>query len=176
MAVFTLFQTTFLMASLSLSVCHSEGLHYKSTAPGGHFPHFIGWDRNSGCFRPLKQEFLSESPPWAPESLRVFPNSPQQRLHLQWTVHSLDHQQLKRLNVVFQIQISRVNTEKVIWVENYTTAVDGDHVLRWSWESELPLECATHFVRIRGLAGDAKAPGLRFWSQWTSWEKVDGKE
>lgn len=51
-----------------------------------------------------------------------------------------------------------------------------DQVLHWSWESELPLECATHFVRVRSMVDDARVPEPRFWSGWTSWEEVDGKK
>lgn len=49
-------------------------------------------------------------------------------------------------------------------------------VLHWRWDSELPLECATHFVRLRGTVEEAGTPRPRPWSDWTSWEEVDGKK
>ncbi|XP_040351744.1 oncostatin-M-specific receptor subunit beta isoform X1 [Herpailurus yagouaroundi] len=139
MALFSAFQTTFLLALLSLKTYQSE--------------------------------VLSEPLSLAPESLEVSIDSARQCLHLQWSVHNLAyHQELK---MVFQIEISRIKTSNVIWVENYSTIVKRNQVLRWSWESKLPLECAKHSVRMRGAVDDAQVPELRFWSNWTSWEEVD---
>ncbi|XP_073747070.1 oncostatin-M-specific receptor subunit beta isoform X2 [Callorhinus ursinus] len=138
MALFSVFQTTFLLALLSL--------------------------------RTYQSEVLSEPLPWAPESLRVFINSTHQCLHLQWSVHNLAHHQ--ELKMVFQIEISRIKTSNVIWVENYSTTVKWNQVLHWSWESKLPLECAKHFIRMRSAVDDAKTPEQSFWSNWSSWEEV----
>ncbi|XP_044788538.1 oncostatin-M-specific receptor subunit beta isoform X5 [Bubalus bubalis] len=116
---------------------------------------------------------LSEPLPLTPESLNVSINSTKQCLHLQWTVHNPDyHQELK---MVFQIQISRFKASNVIWMENYSTTVKRNQVLHWSWESELPLECAIHFVRMRTMVDDARIPAPRFWSNWSSWEKADAQ-
>ncbi|XP_023481487.2 oncostatin-M-specific receptor subunit beta isoform X3 [Equus caballus] len=121
--------------------------------------------------RTCQSEVLSEPLPLTPESLDVSINSAQRCLHLQWRVHSLAyHQELK---MVFQIEISRINTSNVIWVDYYSTTVKWNQVLHWSWESELPLECATHFVRIRSRVDDARVPEPRFWSNWSSWKEVN---
>lgn len=47
-----------------------------------------------------------------------------------------------------------------------------NQTLKWSWESELPLECTSHFVRIRSLMDDAKL----VWNEWSSWKVVNGKK
>ncbi|KAB1281713.1 Oncostatin-M-specific receptor subunit beta [Camelus dromedarius] len=78
--------------------------------------------------------------------------------------------------MLFQIQISRMKTSNVIWVGNYSTVVKRDPVLHWSWKSELPLECATHFVRMRSRVDDAKIPEPRFWSNWSSWKEADAQK
>ncbi|XP_011821551.1 PREDICTED: oncostatin-M-specific receptor subunit beta isoform X3 [Mandrillus leucophaeus] len=120
--------------------------------------------------RTYQSEVLAERLPLTPVSLKVSTNSIRQSLHLQWTVHNLPyHQELK---MVFQIQISRIETSNVIWVGNYSTTVKWNQVLHWSWESELPLECATHFVRIKSVIDDASFPEPNFWSNWSSWEEV----
>ncbi|XP_057566231.1 oncostatin-M-specific receptor subunit beta isoform X2 [Hippopotamus amphibius kiboko] len=142
MALFAVFQTTFLLASLSL--------------------------------RTYQSEVLSEPLPFTPESLNVSINSACQCLHLQWTVHNLAYHQ--ELEMVFQIQISRFNTSNVIWVGNYSTTVKRKQVLHWSWESELPLECATHFVRVRSVVDDARIPEPGFWSNWSSWEEANAQK
>ncbi|KAF7460419.1 Hypothetical predicted protein [Marmota monax] len=113
---------------------------------------------------------LAEYLSLTPESLKVFPNSACQCLQLQWNVHGIPyHQELK---MVFQMEISRIRPSNVIWVGNYSTTVKRDQVLHWRWESELPLECATHFVRIQSMVDDAKFPKLSIWSNWSSWEEV----
>ncbi|XP_032134799.1 oncostatin-M-specific receptor subunit beta isoform X1 [Sapajus apella] len=124
--------------------------------------------------RTYQSEVLAEHLPLTPVSLNVSTNSAHQSLHLQWTVQNLPyHQELK---MVFQIQISRIETSNVIWVGNYSTTVKWNQVLHWSWESELPLECATHFVRIKSAVDDARFHEPNFWSNWSSWEEVNGKE
>uniref|UniRef100_A0A8D1T2I9 Oncostatin-M-specific receptor subunit beta n=2 Tax=Sus scrofa TaxID=9823 RepID=A0A8D1T2I9_PIG len=120
-----------------------------------------------------QSKVLSKPLPLTPESLKVSINSAHQCLHLQWMVHSLAyHQELK---MVFQIQISRFTTSNVIWTESYSTTVKGNQVLRWSWESKLPLECATHFVRVRSMVDDARIPEPKFWSNWSRWEEADAQ-
>ncbi|XP_047587214.1 oncostatin-M-specific receptor subunit beta [Lutra lutra] len=121
--------------------------------------------------RTYQSEVLSEPLPCAPEFLKVSVNSTCQCLHLQWTVHNLSHHQ--EFKMVFQIEISRIKTSNVIWVENYTTTVKWNQVLHWSWESKLPLECAKHFIRMRSAVDTAKTPGPRVWSSWSSWEEAD---
>ncbi|XP_037654745.1 oncostatin-M-specific receptor subunit beta isoform X2 [Choloepus didactylus] len=124
--------------------------------------------------RTFQNKVLSDPLPLTPELLNVSINSAQQCLNLQWSVHNLSHHQ--ELQMIFQIEISRIKTSNIIWVGNYSTTVKWNQVLHWSWESELPLECATHFVRIRSVVGDIKFPELRFWSNWSSWEEVDVRD
>ncbi|XP_054544186.1 oncostatin-M-specific receptor subunit beta [Talpa occidentalis] len=127
--------------------------------------------------RPYQNQVLSETLLLNPESLNISINYSHQRLHLQWSVHNRNHYQLNQLKMVFQIQISRINTSNTIWVENYTSTVKWNQVLHWSWESELPLQCAAHFVRIRSIVevDDATIPRQMSWSNWSSWEKVEGQ-
>uniref|UniRef100_A0A8D2B1P3 Oncostatin M receptor n=1 Tax=Sciurus vulgaris TaxID=55149 RepID=A0A8D2B1P3_SCIVU len=124
---------------------------------------FLSW-------RTFQSEVLAEYVSLTPESLKVSTNSTCQCLQLQWSIHELPHHQ--ELKMLFQMEISRVKPSNVIWVGNYSTTVKRDQVLHWSWESELPLECATHFVRIQSRADDAKFPELSIWSNWSSWEEV----
>ncbi|XP_023567652.1 oncostatin-M-specific receptor subunit beta isoform X2 [Octodon degus] len=119
--------------------------------------------------RTCQSEVLDEYLPLAPQSLNVSINATLQHLRLQWIVHQLPYQELQ---MVFPIEISRIETSKVIWTGNYSTTVKKNQVLHWSWESELPLECATHFVRIKSIANDARFPQLNFVSNWSSWEEV----
>ncbi|CAH6787344.1 oncostatin-M-specific receptor subunit beta [Phodopus roborovskii] len=109
-------------------------------------------------------EVLGETFQLTPEILTVSVQSKLQQVNLQWTVPNLTHQELK---MVFQIEISRINTSNIIWVENYSTTVKWNQVLHWNWKSEIPLECVTHFIRIRAMEADGKS-----WSNWSSWKEV----
>ncbi|XP_006874743.1 PREDICTED: oncostatin-M-specific receptor subunit beta [Chrysochloris asiatica] len=114
---------------------------------------------------------LSETLLLAPESLKVSIDYKRQCLNLQWSIHSLLYHQ--KVRMIFQIEISRIETSNVVWVGNYSTTVKSNQVLHWSWESELPLECVTHFVRIRSAVDDAEFLESMPWSTWSAWEKVD---
>ncbi|XP_048224262.1 oncostatin-M-specific receptor subunit beta isoform X2 [Perognathus longimembris pacificus] len=115
-------------------------------------------------------EVLAKFHPLAPASLRISFNSALQRLYLQWTVQNFPHHQ--ELKMIFPIEISRIRTSNIIWVGNYSTTVKWNHVIHWGWESELPLECATHFVRIKSIVDDARFPELSSRSEWSSWNEV----
>ncbi|XP_037065302.1 oncostatin-M-specific receptor subunit beta isoform X2 [Peromyscus leucopus] len=114
-------------------------------------------------------EVLGEPFQLTPEILAVSIQSKLQQVTLQWTVPNLTHQELK---MTFQIEISRVKTSNIIWVENYNTTVKWNQVLHWNWKSEIPLECVTHFLRIRAMVNDAKYPPQSSWSNWSSWKEV----
>ncbi|XP_040613518.1 oncostatin-M-specific receptor subunit beta isoform X3 [Mesocricetus auratus] len=121
---------------------------------------------------PLKaslSEVLGEPFQLIPEILTVSIQSKLQQVNLQWTVPNLTHQELK---MGFQIEISRMNASNIIWVEDYSTTVKRNQVLHWNWKSEIPLECVTHFIRIRAMVDDANYPPQNSWSNWSSWKEV----
>lgn len=53
---------------------------------------------------------------------------------------------------------------------NVTLDKSGDP-LHWMWDSDLPLECMSHSVRIR-----SKAEASKIWSEWSPWKTVLGKQ
>uniref|UniRef100_A0A8C5KDI0 Oncostatin-M-specific receptor subunit beta n=1 Tax=Jaculus jaculus TaxID=51337 RepID=A0A8C5KDI0_JACJA len=119
----------------------------------------------SSCLAVLAERFQL-----TPQLLHVSVNSSLQRVYLQWTIPNLTyHQELK---MVFQIEISQIKKSNVILVANHSSAVRGDRAVHWSWDSELPLECVTHFVRVRGALDDARAPQPGSWSKWSPWEEA----
>ncbi|KAM4875838.1 oncostatin-M-specific receptor subunit beta isoform 3-T4 [Thomomys bottae] len=123
--------------------------------------------------RTYQGEVLAELSPLTPASLKISFNSQLQHLYLQWTVQNFpDHQELK---MIFLIEISRIKISNVILVETYRTTVKPNQVIHWSWKSKLPLECATHFVRIKSMVDDARFPKLSSWSEWSSWEEVQAQ-
>ncbi|XP_051006887.1 oncostatin-M-specific receptor subunit beta [Acomys russatus] len=119
--------------------------------------------------RASQSEVLSEPLQLTPERIIVSVQAKLQQVSLQWTVPHLTH---KEVNMVFQIEISRIKTSNIIWVENFSTTVKQNQALHWIWESEIPLECVKHFLRIRAMVDDAKHPPQRPWSNWSPWKEV----
>ncbi|XP_069897172.1 oncostatin-M-specific receptor subunit beta isoform X3 [Dipodomys merriami] len=117
-----------------------------------------------------QSEVMDKLSPLTPVSLRISFKSSLQHLDLEWTVQNLPHHQA--LKMIFLIEISRIRTSNIIWVGNYSTTVKRNQVIHWSWKSELPLECATHFVRIKSMVDNSMPPELSSWSEWSSWEEV----
>ncbi|GAB1299225.1 Oncostatin-M-specific receptor subunit beta [Apodemus speciosus] len=115
---------------------------------------------------------LGEPLPLTPEIHTVSFQLVLQEVNVEWTVPALTHQEL---NMIFQIQISRLNTSNIIWVENYSTTVKHGEAVRWNWTSDIPLECVTHFIRIRALVDDTKSPPQSSWSNWSSWKEVSAQ-
>ncbi|EMP30271.1 Oncostatin-M-specific receptor subunit beta [Chelonia mydas] len=75
--------------------------------------------------------------------------------------------------MVFDIQVSRTEEMNVVWTEYYNTTLSKlKKTLHWSWDSELPLECMSHSVRIRSMVNDERFSKL--WSRWSQWETVLG--
>ncbi|TFK11723.1 translocon-associated protein subunit gamma [Platysternon megacephalum] len=110
------------------------------------------------------QEFL-------PTFLKVSKNLPLQRLLVEWDVSDLAHK--FELEMVFDIQVSRTEEMNVVWTEYYNTTLSKlNKTLHWSWDSELPLECMSHSVRIRSMVNDERFSKL--WSRWSQWETVLG--
>ncbi|XP_059581194.1 oncostatin-M-specific receptor subunit beta isoform X1 [Alligator mississippiensis] len=98
--------------------------------------------------------------------LNVSKNSTLQRLLVEWDVSDSAHESEQEM--VFEIQVSQTEEKNVVWIEYYNTTLSKlTKPLFWSWDSELPLECASHSVRIRSKVAEV-------WSPWSSWETVLG--
>ncbi|XP_051846109.1 oncostatin-M-specific receptor subunit beta isoform X3 [Antechinus flavipes] len=108
------------------------------------------------------------------ESLNVFIRSKEQCLDIEWTVNP--HAYTLNLKMIFQIDIRRTTFSNIVEKKNYTTILIPNETLQWCWHSALPLECTSHFVRIRSMVDDERFPEFKFWSSWSSWVKSEGKD
>lgn len=122
--------------------------------------------------RTSRSKVLGEPLQLTPEIHTVSLQSALQEVNLEWTVPTFSHQEL---NMVFQIEISRLRTSNTIWVGNYSTTVKHEETVHWKWTSDIPLECATHFIRIRAMVDDAQYPPQSSWSNWSSWKEVNAQ-
>nr|XP_006139540.1 LOW QUALITY PROTEIN: oncostatin-M-specific receptor subunit beta [Pelodiscus sinensis] len=120
------------------------------------------------CFRVHQGQ---ESQEFLPTFLNVSKNLPLQRLLVEWDVSDLAHK--LELEMVFDIQVSRSEEMNFVWTEYYNTTLSKlNKTLHWSWDSELPLECMSHSVRIRSMVNDERF--YKVWSRWSHWETVLG--
>uniref|UniRef100_A0A8C2T3F7 Leukemia inhibitory factor receptor D2 domain-containing protein n=1 Tax=Coturnix japonica TaxID=93934 RepID=A0A8C2T3F7_COTJA len=90
-----------------------------------------------------------------------------QRLLVEWDVGKSAHN--AELVMSFEIQVRRAD-EDIVWTVSALKkklAVP----LHWTWDSDLPLECMSHSVRIR-----SKAEASKTWSQWSLWETIPGEQ
>ncbi|XP_057289237.1 oncostatin-M-specific receptor subunit beta-like isoform X3 [Pezoporus wallicus] len=91
-----------------------------------------------------------------------------QRLLMEWDVGKSAHD--AELAMSFEIQVRRTDEASTMWTEFHNTTLDkSGKPLHWIWDSDIPLECMAHSVRIR-----SKAEASKIWSQWSLWETVLG--
>ncbi|KAM4708571.1 oncostatin-M-specific receptor subunit beta-like [Discoglossus pictus] len=109
----------------------------------------------------------------APLNLLIYNDSAQQRLFVQWNVSSQAYP--SGSDIAFHIQVSRGKEINIVWNEIYRTKLSN--LFEWSWESDLPLECASHHVRIRSSMDKNNATNNETkWSMWSPWKTVYGMD
>ncbi|XP_014803084.1 PREDICTED: oncostatin-M-specific receptor subunit beta isoform X2 [Calidris pugnax] len=91
-----------------------------------------------------------------------------QRLLVEWDVGKSAHD--AELAMSFEIQVRQTDETATVWTEFHNVTLDkSGKPLHWTWDSDLPLECVSHSVRIR-----SKAEASKIWSPWSLWETVLG--
>ncbi|KAM6033849.1 oncostatin-M-specific receptor subunit beta [Chlamydotis macqueenii] len=91
-----------------------------------------------------------------------------QQLLVEWDVGKSAHD--AELAMSFEIQVRRTDETSTVWTEFHNVTLNkSGKLLHWIWDSDLPLECMSHSVRIR-----SKAEVSKIWSQWSPWETVPG--
>ncbi|XP_062984861.1 oncostatin-M-specific receptor subunit beta [Elgaria multicarinata webbii] len=103
-------------------------------------------------------------------NLNISMDLPLQMLLVEWDVTDDSKANLSGTEVVFNIQVYRTEENNIVFSENYGTTLNkSDQPLKWSWYSEVRLECVIHGVRVRG-----RVTRSEHWSNWSPWGKVDG--
>ncbi|KAI1240152.1 hypothetical protein IHE44_0011604 [Lamprotornis superbus] len=91
-----------------------------------------------------------------------------QRLLVEWDVVKSAHD--AELAMSFEIQVRRTDEATTVWTVFHNVTLDKlRKPLHWTWDSDIPLECMSHAVRIR-----SKAEASKIWSNWGLWETVPG--
>ncbi|XP_048146590.1 oncostatin-M-specific receptor subunit beta isoform X1 [Corvus hawaiiensis] len=117
------------------------------------------------CYTTYSQQ---ESSVFPVRYLNISKDSDLQRLLVEWDVVKSAHD--AELAMSFEIQVRRTDEATTVWTEFHNVTLDKlEKPLHWTWDSDIPLECMSHAVRIR-----SKAEASKIWSQWSLWETVPG--
>ncbi|KAM4640034.1 leukemia inhibitory factor receptor [Amazona ochrocephala] len=113
--------------------------------------------------------------PLTPRILSLTPDFSTSTLNLKWSDNGLIFPY--GLDAFWQIQILRKEaTEKVTQVTYYSKLTHEDIILSWNWTSDMPLECTSHYVKIRCYINVTQFVGPKDWSEWSPVGEVPGKD
>ncbi|XP_056402093.1 oncostatin-M-specific receptor subunit beta isoform X2 [Hyla sarda] len=120
----------------------------------------------------LCQEVEVFSPPL---NLEIHNDSLHQRLLVEWNVSNKAFE--PDTEIVFDIQVARSENMNIIANEIFLPDIHIGHVtsIRWTWDSQLPLECDSHSVRIRSKVVGKVFTVERNWSTWSPWKTHQGQ-
>ncbi|KAM4808352.1 oncostatin-M-specific receptor subunit beta [Rhinophrynus dorsalis] len=123
----------------------------------------------------VKTSILEATESTVPQNLEISSDSYQQRLFVMWNVSESVYK--SGMDIHFHIQVSRAAESNIILNEIYSSKLSkSSTTFRWFWDSEVPLECYTHSVRIRGALDVDSLAGDKEWSMWSPWKAHYGKD
>ncbi|XP_048224494.1 leukemia inhibitory factor receptor isoform X2 [Perognathus longimembris pacificus] len=109
--------------------------------------------------------------PDTPEILSFSADFPTSTLFLEWNDKGSNFPY--HMTIIWEIKILRTERRELVKLETYNMTVNGqDTVHRWSWASDLPLECATHYVSIRCYFDSLYFSGHKEWSNWSQMKEI----
>uniref|UniRef100_A0A8D0L5J1 Leukemia inhibitory factor receptor n=1 Tax=Sphenodon punctatus TaxID=8508 RepID=A0A8D0L5J1_SPHPU len=119
----------------------------------------------------LTEQNVSLVPP-TPRILSLTPDFKTSLLHLKW--NDSGSVWPYEADARWQIEVLRKNTlETVIYHSKLTLK---DTVLSWDWKSDMPLECISHYVKIRCYIDEQMFLGKKEWSEWSPLKMIPGKD
>ncbi|XP_011799782.1 PREDICTED: leukemia inhibitory factor receptor [Colobus angolensis palliatus] len=104
--------------------------------------------------------------PDTPEILNLSADFSTSTLYLKWNDRGsvFPHHS----NVIWEIKILRKESMEFVKLVTHNTTLNGKDTLHhWSWASDMPLECAIHFVEIRCYIDSLHFSGHKEWSDWS---------
>uniref|UniRef100_A0A8B9PL09 Leukemia inhibitory factor receptor n=1 Tax=Apteryx owenii TaxID=8824 RepID=A0A8B9PL09_APTOW len=113
--------------------------------------------------------------PLTPHILSLTPDFSTSTLNLKWSDNGSVFPY--GLDAFWQIEILRKETmEKVTQVTYHSKLTHENTILSWNWTSDMPLECTSHYAKIRCYINVTDFVGHKDWSDWSPVEKVLGKD
>ncbi|XP_064232001.1 leukemia inhibitory factor receptor isoform X2 [Aotus nancymaae] len=104
--------------------------------------------------------------PDTPEILNLSADFSMSTLYLKWNDKGsvFPHHS----NVIWEIKVLRKESMELVKLVTHNTTLNGKDTLHhWSWASDMPLECAIHFVEIRCRIDNLHFSGRKEWSDWS---------
>ncbi|XP_035147537.2 leukemia inhibitory factor receptor isoform X1 [Callithrix jacchus] len=104
--------------------------------------------------------------PDTPEILNLSADFSTSTLYLKWNDRGsvFPHHS----NVIWEIKVLRKGSMELVKLVTHNTTLNGKDTLHhWSWASDMPLECAIHFVEIRCRIDSLHFSGRKEWSDWS---------
>ncbi|XP_054842132.1 leukemia inhibitory factor receptor-like [Eublepharis macularius] len=123
----------------------------------------------------LREENISYVP-ITPQIRNLTANSSARTLNLEWNYGGLlvpfD------MDATWQIRILRKDPIETVALETYDSKLPGNTatILSWSWTSDIPLECTTHYAQIRCYLHLEVFSGTKTWSEWSPLAKMPGQD
>ncbi|XP_067401653.1 leukemia inhibitory factor receptor isoform X2 [Emydura macquarii macquarii] len=113
--------------------------------------------------------------PFTPQILSLSPDFSSYTLYLKWNDSGSVFPY--GLDASWQIQILHKETMETVTLATYNSNLTGkDTVLSWNWTSDMPLECTSHYVKIRCYINESVFTGRKEWSEWSLIKTVPGKD
>lgn len=109
--------------------------------------------------------------PFTPEISNLSADFATSTLHIQWNDRGSAF--LYQAEVIWEIKVLRKESMEVVKLTTYNSSLSGkdvDH--HWGWTSDMPLECAVHYVAIRCFIDDPRFSGRKAWSDWSRLKSV----
>ncbi|XP_062984206.1 leukemia inhibitory factor receptor [Elgaria multicarinata webbii] len=121
---------------------------------------------------PLTEKDISLVPR-APVILRLTPNFFSDTFELEWYDGGSDFPY--EMDATWQIQILRKDPMEEVALETYLSKLTGKNtLLHWTWKSDVPFNCTTHYVRIRCFLHENMFTGSKKWSEWSQLGSIPG--
>ncbi|XP_008068331.1 leukemia inhibitory factor receptor [Carlito syrichta] len=109
--------------------------------------------------------------PDTPEILNLSADFSTSTLYLKWNDKGSVFP--RHLNVIWEIKILRKQSMELVKLVTHNTTLNGkDTVHHWSWVSDMPLECAVHYVGIRCYIDSLHFFGRKVWSDWSPLKNI----
>ncbi|XP_037385831.1 leukemia inhibitory factor receptor isoform X2 [Talpa occidentalis] len=109
--------------------------------------------------------------PDTPEILNLSADFSTSTLHVKWNDKGSVYPH--HSNVIWEIKILQKEKMEIIELMTHNTTLTGkDTIHHWSWTSDMPLECAIHYVGIKCYIDDHHFSGRKQWSNWSPLKNI----
>ncbi|XP_072215228.1 leukemia inhibitory factor receptor-like [Excalfactoria chinensis] len=113
--------------------------------------------------------------PFTPRILSLTPDFSTFTLTLKWSDNGSAFPY--GLDASWEIEVLRKETMEDVTRESYSSKLTHEDVIHsWNWKSDMPLECTSHYVRIRLYINVTQFDGHKDWSDWSPVEVIPGKD